>query len=329
MPVITAVLHPSAPYVRVDINWSDYPAVQYARVIRTNTATGEELPLRPYVAFSGDYILLSCSHATFWDTESPLDVEVFYTTEALDGPCTPNPVTCLDCIPVTATTPDIVVASDGIFYLGDPVRPCRDKAVPLCFTSPVNPSCLPEDGIFFASMADEDEQANSITVNPTNRRLPLSITRERRGIESMLTLVTRTFDDRDDVKLLTQPGSPLLWRGPVNYGIADTYMDIGTVGVSRGLSDHKIQPRVITLPFVTVDRPAGPTQGICGAQVRDLCNVYPTWDDVEIAGVTWESFIAGFGVLTGRTWDDVFVDFANWDAVNDGTRTWYGLQVGL
>lgn len=331
MPVITAIPHATLPYVRVDINWADYPAVAYARVIRTVTATGATAPLRPYVAFSGDYILLSCSHATFWDTEAPLDTPVTYTTEALNGPCTPNPVTCLDCIPVTATSGSVTVASGGSFFLGDPVRPCHDQAVPLCIVNPVDPNCIPGRGIFFANMAEESEQPNSITVNPTNARRPLSITRERRDIESTLTLVTRTFVDRDAVKLLAQPGSPLLWRGPQAYGIADTYMDVGTLTVSRGVANHKIQPRVVSLPFVTEDRPAGPTLGLCGIQVQDLCDVHDTWDEMTTAGFTWEGLLAGQGggVFTGRIWDDVLADFADWNAVDNGTRTWAGVEAGL
>jgi len=330
MPLVTPAVDPSRPYVRVSINWADVPTVDYARVIRTNTVTGETAPLRPYVAFSGDYILLSCGHAVFWDTEAPLDVPLTYTTEALDGPCIPDPVTCLPCTPLTATGGPVTVPSNGNFYLGDPVRPCRDQTVPLCFTSPADPTCIPGTGIFFASMGEEGEEPNSITVNPTNRRNPISITRERRGIDSVLTLVTRTFDDRDAVKLLAQPGSLLLWRGPQSYGIVDTYMDIGRLNVSRGLQDHKIQPRVISLPFVTEDQPAGPSLGVCGIQVSDLCDVYDTWNEMEAAGVTWEQLLYGVGggVFAGRTWDDVLAEFVDWNDVDNGTRTWTGVLDG-
>lgn len=330
MPVIAAAVDDSRPYVFVTVNWSDYPAVDYAAVIRTNTVTGETAFLRPYISFSGDYLLLSCGSAAFWDTEAPLDVELTYTTIALDGPCTANPVTCLPCIPVTGVSLPVTVPSNGSFFLGDPVRPCHDQPVPLCFTSPADPGCIPGQGIFFASMDDENEEANSITVNPVNRRRPVAITRERRDIDSTLTLVTRTFADRDALKLLAQPGSPLLWRGPATYGIADTYMDVGAFSVARGLADHKIQPRVVTMPFVTVDRPAGPTIGVCGSQVQDLCDVYDTWDEMEAAGISWLGLIAGQGAgpIGLRTWADVLADFANWDAVDDGSNTWSDILTG-
>lgn len=331
MPTISAFPDAARPYVRVDINWIDYPTVTYARVIRTTVSTGATAPLRPYVAFEGDYILLTCGMATFWDTELPLDEDVFYTTEALRGPCDPNPVTCLPCIPVVAVSTTVSVPSNGNFYLGDPVRPCRDQTVPLCFTNPVDPTCIPGQGIFFASMGDEAEQDNSIIVNPVNRRNPLSISRDRRGIDSVLTLVTRTFDDRDALRLLAAPGSLLLWRGPANYGIADTYMAVGVLGTARGLSDHRVQPRVMTLPFVTSDRAAGPSTGVCGSRVMDLCDTYDTWDEMEVAGLTWEQLIFGLGsgpVPGFVTWNDVLADFADWNAVNSGGNTWNDIEAG-
>jgi hypothetical protein len=331
MPIISATPHPTLPYVRIDINWSDYANVEYARIIRTVVATGETAPLRPYVAFDGDYLLLSCGHGTFWDTEMPFDTPVTYHTEALDGPCTPNPVTCLPCTPVTVSVGPLTVASAGRFRLSDPVRPCRDQWVPLCFTSPVDPTCIPGQGIFFASMAEETEDTNSLTVNPANRRMPITAARERRGISSLLTVVTRTFADRDAVKLLTRPGSPLLWRGPATYGIADTYMEVGAVTVSRGLPDHKIQPRVMTLPFIAEDRPAGPSLGVCGVQVQDLCDTYATWNAMAAAGVTWEGLLFGQagGLPLTNTWDDVLADYTDWDDVDNGTRDWYDVRDGV
>lgn len=329
MPVISATGFAGSLHVRVSVNWSDYPSVAYARVLRTNTVTGEQMPLRPYVAYSGDYLMLSCGQAIFWDTEVPLDVAVTYTTEALDGPCDPNPVSCLACIPVTATSGTVTVDSAGNFYLTDPVRPCRDLTMPMCFTSPADPGCIPGSGLFFASMEAESRQANSIVVNPTNASAPLMMSRARRKIDSTLTLVSRTFADRDNVIEINEPGTPLLLRGPADYGINDTYMGVGDVGVSRGLSDHKIQPRIITLPFVTVDRPAGPTQAPCDLQVDNLCATYPTWNAMAAAGTTWLNLLQGAGgVVAGRTWDEVEVEFANWTAVDNGTRTWDDLAAG-
>lgn len=348
MPIITAFPNQPRAWVRVEINWADTPSVQYARVLRYNTVTGECEPLRPYICYNGDYLLLSCGHGIFFDTEVPFDVPVYYITEGLDAPCIPDPDPCVPCTPTTADTSldPVTIESDGQFWLRDPVRPCHDRAVPLCFTPANNAAesdgtfCIPASGIFFASMGTEAYEPNTLTLNPTNARRPLAMSRQRRDVSSVLTLVTRTFDDRDALLALTEPGSPLYFAGPAAYGIPRRWMDVGTVSFERGLSDHKYQVRVADLPFVAVDRPAGPTQGTCGSQVSDLCDIYATWDDMAAAGLTWDDLIRGLaGSETApdfaayRRWtagaNSVLNSFADWNAVDNGTRTWTDLEVGL
>jgi hypothetical protein len=337
MPTITAFPDPARYLVRVEVDWSDTPAVEYAKVLRYNPATGECVPLRPYICYDGDYLLLSCGHGIFHDTEMPLDTEFYYITEGLDAPCIPDPDPCVPCTPVTADTSldPTTVASNGGFWLRDPVRPCNDRRVPLCFTQANSADetsgdfCIPGSGIFFASMDVETRDTNTLVVGPTNAKYPIAITRQRRGISSILTLVTRTFTDRDDLINLNAPGSPLFWQGPANYGIPDQYMSVAPTAVERGLSNHKFQVRVNQLPYVEVARPAGPSQGTCGSQVQDYCDF--TWGELQAGGFTWDDLIRGTpnGVLPAyRTWDDVQADFADWNAVDNGTRTWTDLEVG-
>lgn len=340
MPIITAFPDTADAQVRVEINWADTPAVQYARVLRYNTVTGECVPLRPYICYDGDYLALSCGHGIFFDTEAPLDTEFYYITEGLDAPCIPDPDPCVPCTPVTADTSldPTTIPANGLFRLRDPVRPCNDQVVPLCFTQAntamdADGYCIPGSGIFFASMDTESYEPNTLTLNPNNAKYPLAMTRQRRGVSSLLTLVTRTFADRDALLALTDPGSPLFWQGPAAYGIPDQYMDIDRVSVNRELSNHKFQVRVIDLPYTSVARPAGPSQGVCGSRVTDLCEF--TWNDLVTAGNTWEDLIRGrpTGGTTGyRTWTvgvrTVLADFADWNAVNNGTRDWIDVEVG-
>lgn len=542
MPTITAFVDTPRAYVRVEVNWADTPAVQYARVLRVNPATGECVPLRPYICFSGDYLLLSCGHGIFWDTEVPLDTAVYYITEGIDAPCLPtatilldtfardltdswgvtdtgDPYTlsggtnpgnydvsvanggmhtldtvntrrhswadagqsdqniyadaslpvasatgagitqwllgrltdvnnwytarielsttgavtltlakrvagvvtditaattvgtghaandlwtirlninsstlhakawlastaeptswqltatdtdlvagtnvgvadrletgsgnsplisswrrlfvgepCAPCVPVTQTSTTVTVASGGAFAFRDPVRPCNDLRVPLCFTSTADPACIPGSGVFFASMDVESHEANSLLLNPTNASLPLEASRDMRGISSTLTLVTRTFADRDALIDLCQPGGPKLIQGPPQYGVIDQYMAVQSLNVERGLTDHKFPVRVNTLPYTQESRPAGPSQGVCGSQVDDVCDIYDTWQELETAGLNWDDLIRGRASTDGgnplanyRTWNDVLADFANWNAVNNGTRTWITLEEG-
>lgn len=509
MPTITVTPDIPRAYNLVEIDWSDQPVVEYARVVRVNEVTGECTPLRPYICFSGDYLNVSCDGTgVFWDTEVPLDQSVYYITEALaNANCTPTEsvaldtftrvvglgswgnadiggawtvsggvvgtdyqvngtrgvvnqtsvnvgrrtslgvlmqdgtveitvvvpalatgattnagvlgrfmgagdfylgevqfettgavtarlrksvggafttltsvatgytytagsqfrvklvmdgstlslkvwpyltdpeptafqttttdlsfpaaggvgtrsilatgntnvlpysfqfddldayAECIPCVPDTATSPSSTMPSNGAFRLRDPVRPCHDLYVPLCFTQAAAPECLPGSGIFFASMDTEVHDANSLILNPTNARYPLAVTRQRRGRSSVLTLVTRTFADRDELLLLNEPGSPLLLQGPPNYGIPDTYMSVGDISVQRGLSDHRFPVRINNLPFVQVARPAGPSQGVCGSRVEDTCDIYDTWAELEAEGFTWADLVKGAASNDGQ-----------------------------
>lgn len=248
---------------------------------------------------------------------------------------------CAPCVPVTAETPPSTMPSNGVFRLKDPVRPCHDQPVPLCFTQANNADidgtfCVPGSGIFFASMSSEARASNSVLLGPVNAALPISVSRARRGVSSTLQVVTRTFDDRDAVLALNAPGSPLLLQGPTAYGIPQRYMAVSTVDVDRGLSDHRFQVRVIDMPHIEVSRPAGPMQGPCGSQMDNLCDIYDTWQELEDSGLSWEDLIRGRastaggpGTTTYRTWNDVNADFASWNAVNTGGRDWIELEQGL
>ena len=86
------------------------------------------------------------------------------------------------------------------------------------------------------------------------------------------------------------------------------------------------------MPFLTTDSPVGPSLGICGARVMDLCDVYPTWDALVAAGLTYADLLrglAGTGTAVAlATWNDVNADFATWNALNanepDWNNTWTG-----
>lgn len=241
---------------------------------------------------------------------------------------------CRPCIPVSATAPtEITLASDGRFWLKNPTRPCDDRPVPLCPVDGRPVVCGGQGGILFVGTGPEIYPANSFSLRPMNRRRNLSATRPRGDAVSSLKLQTLTFTDRDDLLRLAAPGSLLLWQGPAEYGISDRYMDVRDVSVSPELPDLRIQVRTEVLPYDTQDRPAGPTQGICGARVADICALYPTWNDLAATGMTWDDLVAGQASPESanpnrRTWSDVNAEFADWDAVNTGGRTWDGLEVG-
>jgi hypothetical protein len=231
---------------------------------------------------------------------------------------------CADSEPIETCSDDVTVPSNGCFRLGDPVRPCHDQVV--CLEG--GDGCVPGEGIYFGAMGREEYTDNSGQMLPVNARRPIVVSRDRRDVQSELTLVTATFGDRDDVLLLNEPGSPLLWRGPAAYGIPDRYMSVLDVTVDRGLSDHREEPRVISMPHWAVDSPVGPSQGVCGARVADLCDTYATWDAVIAAGLTWTDLLRGAAGGPGDvrfdpvTWSEVNAAYASWNALNAAESDW-------
>jgi hypothetical protein len=241
---------------------------------------------------------------------------------------------CLPCTPVTAQTEPLTMASNGAFRLRDPVRPCNDLYVPLCFEQVPDPSSLPGSGVFFASMDVESYATNAVLLNPTNAVNPLLVSRQRRNVTSVLTLVTRTFADRDDLLAINAPGSPLMLAGPPQYGIKDVYMAVADVSVERGLSDHRFPIRVNTLPFTAVGRPSGPSQGVCGSRVEDMCDIYDTWQGLADSTLDWADLIRGRAsqdsgpVADVRVWDEVLAEFADWNDVLASEPDWTNVEMG-
>lgn len=483
MPTIAATVYPVEAYVLVQADWTDQPTVEYARVVRVNTVTGEEVLLRPYIAYNGSGdLLLNCGLGLWWDTEPPLDVPLVYRTEAanvatvlnanpgfetgtapwlvsggtlvqsalnphegafsglvtptggvdvqvqqLAVPITPGlPVTAslwimspqgwnsvrlnfawtsggstlaisppplvfeiiddneyryvtvtgspppeadglilrvnltglppnttlfyLDEFQVTqelplgvsASTAPVTVAGDDRFFLKDPLNPCHDLELALCISNPRQ--CEPvEPGVMIQSYGPvESYQPNTVLLEPVNRRHPIPVNRVRRDAASLLTLMTRTCDDRDAVLLLNEPGGALFFQAPAVYCIADRYITVGAVSVERLVPDHRIQVRRISLPHTLVDRPDGPANGVCGARFRDLCDIYLSWGSMTLAGLDYWDLLLGLASPSGpgqpplsslRRWNTpppaVLTDFADWNDVDDGVRTWTGVLTGL
>jgi Carbohydrate binding domain len=479
MPTISATVYPDEAYVLVEADWTDQPTVEYARVVRVNTATGEEVLLRPYIAYNaGGDLLLNCGLGLWWDTEPPLDVPLVYRTEAADvavilnvnssfetgtapwvafggvltqsavfshegtfsGLITPtgggasalvrqSPVPITAGLPVTASlwvlspqgwnaanltfswtdgaaflpttgvqtvreiiddgewrfltftaspppqadglaldfsatsppattlfyldqfqvtqqlplgvtaqTAPVTVIGDDRFFLKDPLNPCHDLELALCISNPRQ--CEPvTPGVMIQSYGPQESyQPNTVLLEPVNRRHPIPVNRVRRDASSLLTVMTRTCDDRDAVLLLNEPGTALFFQAPGQYCISDRYVTVGAVTVERLVPDHRIQVRRITLPHALVDRPDGPANGVCGARFRDLCDIYLSWGSMNLAGLTYEDLLLGLASPSGpgqppisslRTWNDVLTEFADWNDVDNGVRTWSGLLNGL
>lgn len=229
---------------------------------------------------------------------------------------------CATVVPVQVCSEAVMIACDGCFRLGDPVRPCNDVRVCLC-TGGVE--CGGTGGIFFAGMTADTYAANAGSMLPVNGIYPINISRNRRAASGTFTVVPRSFGDRDALLTLLAPGGVLLWRGPGEYGTGDRYLAVGDVPVAPGIADLRQQNRLLELPFAVSAPVVGPTQGVCGARVQDLCAVYPTWDAMAAAGLTWASLLRGDGggVPSGlATWASTNAANASWNALLANEPTW-------
>jgi len=191
----------------------------------------------------------------------------------------------------TVSSVQAFMPSDGDFWFKDPVRPCRNRRIKVCVD--LNPECAPGNGIEIMPWEADRYASLSSLIQPISRTLGRSIARPRAGASNRITLISRSFADRDDVLNLTQPGEPVLWQAPPSYGVADRYLMIDEVSVTPALPDMTYPPRVIQLPYVAGERPSGPMQGACGMKVEDQCYTYQTWDAMEAAGITYLQLFDG------------------------------------
>jgi hypothetical protein len=191
----------------------------------------------------------------------------------------------------SATSAGVSLASRGSSQLKDPLRPGNN--VRIDFTFDPNPLCIPAEGVFWQSLDVRQQAANAATFNINNQDVPIVVSKVRSSVTSTLTLVSRTFADRDRLVALLAPGSPLLFQVPDEYGLPDAYISVGTSSEGRVLPDHRFPIRVFSLPHVTVAAPGGPMEGTVGARWQDTCNRYATWGAVNAAGLTWTQVLQG------------------------------------
>jgi hypothetical protein len=241
-------------------------------------------------------------------------------------------------VAVTTTDCETVTVDSESFWLKNPLHPCLDVEVGIC--DPMLEDCDEDSRVSFASMPDETYVPNTVLLTPANRRRPIPVNRVRRDVEAVLRLIAHDCDARDAVLAINEPGDPLLWQAPAIYCTPDRYMSVTPEDDLKISVDHREPFRLMSLPHVAVDRPPGPSDGICGARITDLCDIYTTWAALGMAGLTWTDLLLGNASPSGpdqpvppaaaRTWDDVETEFADWDAVEaGGTRDWNELRDGL
>lgn len=231
----------------------------------------------------------------------------------------------------------VTVASENV-WLKSPLHPCLDVAVGIC--DPMLLDCEETDRVSYVGTFDDNYAPNTVLLSPVNRKYPIPVNRIRRAPTATLRLLAHDCDAKDAVLAINDPGDPLLFQAPADYCIPDRYISVGALDETRFSVDQRDDFRLMTLPYATVERPEGPADGICGARIADLCDIYTSWSALAAAGLTWTDLLLGEASPNGpgqptppagaRTWGDVETEFVNWLAVEaGGTRDWGELRDGL
>lgn len=239
-------------------------------------------------------------------------------------------------VTVNVCTAPITIVDSSNVRLKDPLNPCNDLTIGLC--NPMVTDCGEDIRISYAGEASETRPANTLILNPANHKYAIPVSRRRRAPATELRLITHDCDTRDQVVAINEPGTPLLLQLPDVYCQEDRYISVGDVLESHISIDQREEFRLMALPYITVERPAGPANGVCGTRIKDMCEIYTSWSSMTIAGLLWKDLLTGAASNNSpgdnfaglRTWDEVNTEFANWTAVNTpGSRTWTDLLNGL
>ena len=239
---------------------------------------------------------------------------------------------------ISATACETVIVESDSVWLKNPLHPCLDVEIGLC--NPMLQDCEEDSRISYAGHVTQSYAPNTVALVPANRRRVLPINRVRRDAASVIRLIAHDCAAKDAILAINEPGDPLLFQVPAEYCIPDRYITVGVEDEDYISVDQREQFRLMVLPYETVDRPQGPADGVCGARIIDLCDIYTSWGALMIAGFTWTDLLLGEASPDGpgqpeppaaaRTWDMVEAEFVDWDDVEaGGTRDWDELRDGL
>lgn len=212
--------------------------------------------------------LLVGGQATSYDAEMTLDVPWSYmaTGYLINGTWG---------IQIAATPAVTAVAfSGGRGWLRDPLVPANSLSL-LC--GRLTAGWTGYGGLAFLGLGDQTYKSNTTAFAVNNTPYPVAISRVRSSDQSTLMLAAHTFADRDALRTLLANGTPLLLQLPARYGEPDRYCSFGDEAIGKLGQDQRVPKRVFSLPFMSVQAPAGPAQGPIGARFGDMCQRYTTW----------------------------------------------------
>lgn len=247
-------------------------------------------------------------------------------------------VTVTQPVAVATEVCDTVTVTSTSLWLKNPIYPCHDVEVGTCSPA-MDFDCEEDSRVSYAGMESDDRASNTALSLPVNRKYPVPTSRVRRAPTSQLRLIAHDCDARDAVIATNEPGTPLLFQAPADYCIPDRYISVDVLSEMRFSVDQRDDFRLMILPYAVVAMPQGPANGICGARIMDLCDIYTTWAALTMAGLSYQDLLLGAASNSGpvfppaagaRTWGDVVTEFADWNAVTGGgSRDWQELRDGL
>lgn len=195
----------------------------------------------------------------------------------------------------TVQSATVNLASGGVWWLRDPLRPGNDIKITECFAAVPYGSgavlCVPDQGVMFVGITQRTRPNNSSRFNVTGQPETITVSRPRGALQGTLTLVTRTNADEAALDALLAPGTPLLLQSPPEYNMPDLYLSIDQAGGNVLAPDQRIPLRAYQLPFAAELAPGGPASGVTDSRWEDQCNL--TWAAAKSAGDTWLQLIQG------------------------------------
>jgi hypothetical protein len=270
-------------------------------------ALWEVLPLTAVTADSNR------GYATLTLRELPLDYTISVYRVGADGARTLVRGTSglLDRQTITA---DLLIVEDHEVPLGRQAyyyielhspggsRSTRSSSPVLLTLDDTNEAWLKDPGnpqrnmrVLVQAAPDWQRPIEQATLVVRGRRNKVTLSGRRQGLEGELAIYTRSDEEREDLHLLLDSGSTLLWQAMPGAGVDDMYVAVGQIAEARVGGLAREEWRSWMLPLTEQDMPA--TTGVNGSGGR-------TWRDVLTEFSTWQDVLD-----TYDTWEDVFLDW--------------------
>lgn len=128
------------------------------------------------------------------------------------------------------------------------------------------------------------------------RSYPVAVTDLRQSREVVLTVITKTTQERQDLDLLLASGDPIFVQTPLAHPLPTMYAVIGDTAEARPVRNRLCDNdwRRWELPLTEVAAP-GPDVVGSTSTWQTVVNTYATWADVMSAHPTWASVLELIG----------------------------------